>query len=141
MIAKCRSKVKEDETRNVNNWKKHFDKLKETHSEEQDSNEIDNLLKYAEKPSTNENRQIHRNYQKTTITTTTDQATAIHEDIKFIKCTTHPRWNRCLKTRTIFYPNTKIKHSWTWEWYFSIYKKITIDLPLPKQQHCWWIYC
>ena len=48
MITKYRSKVKEDETRNVNNWNKHFDKLKETHSEEQDWNEIDNLLKYPE---------------------------------------------------------------------------------------------
>ena len=54
IIAKYRSKVKEDETRNVSNWSKHFDKLKETYSEEQDSNEIDNLLKYAGKPPTNE---------------------------------------------------------------------------------------
>ena len=51
----------------------------------------DNLLKYAEKPRTNENRLIHSNYQKPTIATTTDHATAIHEDFKFIKCTTHPR--------------------------------------------------
>ena len=28
---------------------------------------------------------------KTTIATTSDQATAIHEDFKFIKCTTHPK--------------------------------------------------
>ena len=53
MIAKYRNKVKEDETRNVNNWNKHFDKLKETHSKEQDSNEIDNLLKYVEPPTPN----------------------------------------------------------------------------------------
>ena len=58
------SKIKEEETRNVNNWNKHFNKLKETHSEEQDSNETDNLLKYAEKQPTNENCQIHHNYQK-----------------------------------------------------------------------------
>ena len=85
MIAKYRYKVKEDETTNVNNWNEHFDKLKETHSEEQDSNEfdnehfgklkethseeqdsneIDNLLNYAEKTTTNENCQIHCNYQK-----------------------------------------------------------------------------
>ena len=64
MITKYRCKVKEDETRNVNKWNEHFDKLKEIHSEEQDSNEIDNLLKYAEKTATNENRQIHGNYQK-----------------------------------------------------------------------------
>ena len=91
MITKYRCKVKEDETRNVNKWNEHFDKLKEIHSEEQDSNEIDNLLKYAEKTATNENRQIHGNYQKTTVATTTDHSTAIHEDFKFIKCTTHPR--------------------------------------------------
>ena len=65
MIAKYRSKAKEDKTRNVNNWTKHLDKLKETHSEEQDSNQIDNLSKYAEKPTTDENRQFHCNYQNT----------------------------------------------------------------------------
>ena len=36
MITKYRSKVKEDEKINANNWNKHFDKLKETHSAEQD---------------------------------------------------------------------------------------------------------
>ena len=51
MIAKYRSKVKEDETRNINNWNKDFDKLKKSHLEELDSNEIDNFLKYAEKPT------------------------------------------------------------------------------------------
>ena len=56
MIAKYRSKVKEDETRNVNNWDTHFDKLKETDLEEQDLNENDNSLKYAEKCPTNQNR-------------------------------------------------------------------------------------
>ena len=65
MIAKYRSKAKEDKTRNVNNWKKHLDKLKETHSEEQDSNQIDNLSKYTEKPTTDENRRFHCNYQNT----------------------------------------------------------------------------
>ena len=65
MIAKYRSKVKEDKTRNVNNWKKHLDKLKETHSEEQDSNQIDNLSQYAEKLTTDENHQFHCNYQNT----------------------------------------------------------------------------
>ena len=29
--------------------------------------------------------------KKSTITTTTDHATAIHEDFKFAKCTTHQR--------------------------------------------------
>ena len=64
MIAKYKSKVEEDESRNVNNWNKHFDKLKETYSEQQDSNKVDSLLKYAEKPLTNKIRKIHRNYQK-----------------------------------------------------------------------------
>ena len=82
-----------------------------------------NMLK---KPTTNENRQIHRNYQKTTIATTTDHAITI-------KCINHPRWNRYFKTRTVFRPNTKIEHSQTGE-YFSIYQKIKIDLPLPKQE-------
>ena len=45
IIVKYRCKVKEDETRNVINWNEHFGKLKETRSEEQGSNEIDNLLK------------------------------------------------------------------------------------------------
>ena len=63
-IERYKCKVKENETRNVNNWNEDFDKLKETHSEKQDSNEIDNLLKYAEKITINENRQIYRNYQK-----------------------------------------------------------------------------
>ena len=45
IILKYRSKVKEDERKNVKSWNKHFDKLKETHSEEQDSKGIDNLLK------------------------------------------------------------------------------------------------
>ena len=31
MIANYRCKVKEDETRNVNNWNEHFNKLKEKH--------------------------------------------------------------------------------------------------------------
>ena len=99
IIAKYRSNVKEYETRYVNNWSKHFDKLKETYSEEQDSNEIDNLLKYTGKPPTNE-------------PITQLQSTKIS---KFIKCTTDRRRNRYLKTRTIFYPNTKTKHSRTRE--------------------------
>ena len=38
MISKYICKVKEDETRNVNNWNEHVNKLKQTHSEEQDPN-------------------------------------------------------------------------------------------------------
>ena len=47
MIAKYRTKTKEDETRNVNNWSNHFNKLKGTYSEEQNLNETDNLSIYA----------------------------------------------------------------------------------------------
>ena len=42
MIAKYRSKVKEDKSRNVNNGNKHFDESKQMHWEEQDSNENGN---------------------------------------------------------------------------------------------------
>ena len=104
MTVKYRSKAREDETKNVNNQNKHFDKLRETHLEEQDSSEIDNLLKYAEKTTTNKNRQIHCNYQKMTITSSSDYATAIPEDQK---CTTHPRGNRYLKIRAVFTPTPK----------------------------------
>ena len=38
VISKYICKVKEDETRNVNNWNEHVNELKQTHSEEQDSN-------------------------------------------------------------------------------------------------------
>ena len=119
MIAKYRSKVKEDKSRNVNNGNKHFDKSKQMHSEEQDWNENGNWLKHAQIPRTNGDRQIHSNYQKTTIATFTDHATAVHEDSKSIKCTTHPKKNTYLKTSTIFYPNTKTEHSRTREQYFS----------------------
>ena len=64
MIGKYRSKVKEGKTRNANNLIKHINKLKEIHSEDLNSNEFDSFLKCAEKPTTNENRQIHLNYQK-----------------------------------------------------------------------------
>ena len=63
MIAQYKCKNKEDRVKNVNLWNEHFDKLKETHPGEQDSIEIDNLLKYVENTTTIENRQIHRNYQ------------------------------------------------------------------------------
>ena len=53
--------------------------------------------------------------KKMTIETTTDPTTAIHKGFKFIQCTTHPRRNRYLKSRTISYPNTKTKHSQTRE--------------------------
>ena len=39
----------EDEKRNTDNWNNHFDKLKATCQKEQESNDIDNLLKYADK--------------------------------------------------------------------------------------------
>ena len=45
--------------------------------------------------------------KKSTIANTTGQALRIR-DFKFIKCTIHP--NRYLKTRTIFYTNTKTEN-------------------------------
>ena len=82
MIAKYRCKVKEGKTRNVNNWNEHFDKLKETHSEEQDSNEIDNEH-FGKLKETHSEEQDSNEIDNNT--------TAIHKDFKFIKCTTHPR--------------------------------------------------
>ena len=46
-----------------NNWNKHFDKSKETHSEEQDSNETDNL-KMLKELTAEENGKIYPYYQK-----------------------------------------------------------------------------
>ena len=46
--GKYRDKLK-DEKRNTDNWNDHFDKLKTTYKKEQESNDIDNLLKYADK--------------------------------------------------------------------------------------------
>ena len=53
--VKYRDKLKEDEKRNTDNWNDHFDKLKATYEKEQESNDIDNLLKYGNKQSQNEN--------------------------------------------------------------------------------------
>ena len=53
--VKYRDKLKEDEKRNTDNWNDHFDKLKATYEKEQESNDTDNLLKYGDKQSQNEN--------------------------------------------------------------------------------------
>ena len=53
--VKYKAKLKEDEKRNTDNWNDHFDKLKATYEKEQESNDIDNLLKYGNKQSQNEN--------------------------------------------------------------------------------------
>ena len=66
VIAKYRSKVKEDKTINVNNWDKRFDKLNRTRSEEQDSSEIDNLKNMLK------NLQLMKTVKFTIITTKTD---------------------------------------------------------------------
>ena len=75
------------------------------HSEEQDSNETDNLLKFDEKPQLMKTVKFTVITKKTTIRTTADHATAIHEKFNFIKCTTLLGRSRYLKTRNIFYPN------------------------------------
>ena len=81
------------------------------HSEEQDSNEIDNLLKFDENPQLMKTVKFTVITKKTTIRTTTDRATAMHEEFNFIRCTTLLGRSRYLKTRNIFYLNTKTKHS------------------------------
>ena len=83
------------------------------HSEEQDSNEIDNFLKFAEKPQLMKTVKFTVITKKTTIGATADHATAIHEKFNFIKCTTLLGRSRYLKTRNIFYPNIKTNHSRT----------------------------
>ena len=60
--VKDKDKLKEDEKRNTANWNDHFDKLKATYEKEQESNDIDNLLKYADKQSQNENVAANNKY-------------------------------------------------------------------------------
>ena len=66
--VKFKDKLKEDEKRNTeDNWNDHFDKLKATHEKERESNDIDNLLKYADKQSQDEivaanNKYTQKNY-------------------------------------------------------------------------------
>ena len=60
--VKYKEKLKEDEKRNTDNWNNHFDKLKATYEKEQESNVIDNLLKYADKQSQDENVAANNKY-------------------------------------------------------------------------------
>ena len=60
--VKYKDKLKEDEKRNADHWNDHFDKLKATCEKEQESNDIDNLLKYADKQSQNENVAANNKY-------------------------------------------------------------------------------
>ena len=62
--VKYKDKLKEDEKRNTDNWNNHFDKLKATYQKEQESNDIDNLLKYADKQSEDENVAANNNYMQ-----------------------------------------------------------------------------
>ena len=57
-----KDKLKEDEKRNKDNWNDHFDKLKTTYEKEQESNDIDDLLKYADKQSQDENLAANNKY-------------------------------------------------------------------------------
>ena len=43
-----KEKLKEDEKINTDNWNDHFNELKATYEKEQESNNMDNLLKYAD---------------------------------------------------------------------------------------------
>ena len=62
--VKYKDKLKEDEKRNTDNWNNHFDKLKATYQKEQESNDIDNLLKYADKQSEDENVAANNKYMQ-----------------------------------------------------------------------------
>ena len=62
--VKYKDKLKEDEKRNTDNWNNHFDKLKATYQKEQESNDIDNLLKYADKQSGDENVAANNKYMQ-----------------------------------------------------------------------------
>ena len=83
--VKYKDKLKEEEKRNTDNWNNHFDKLKATYQKEQELNDIDNLLKYADKTSEDENVTANNKcMQKTAWANITDRATDFHESIKFI---------------------------------------------------------
>ena len=60
--VKYKDKLKEDEKRNTDNWNDCFDKLKATYEKEQELNDIDNLLKYADNQSQNENVAANNKY-------------------------------------------------------------------------------
>ena len=62
--VKYKDKLKEDEKRNTDNWNNHFDKLKATYQKEQESNDTDNLLKYADKQSEDENVAANNKYMQ-----------------------------------------------------------------------------
>ena len=62
--VKYKDKLKEDEKRNTDNWNNHFDKLKATYQKEQESNDIDNLIKYADKQSVDENVAANNKYMQ-----------------------------------------------------------------------------
>ena len=88
-------------------------------------------------PPTNENCEIDRNYQKTTIAATTDHATAIHEDINLSNIPLTQDEIDILKLGLSFTltPKQNIAQLEN-DVHKKTHKKITIDLPLPKQQHC-----
>ena len=49
--VKYKEKLEEDQKRTTDNWDDYFDKLKTTYEKEEESNYIDNLLKYSDKQS------------------------------------------------------------------------------------------
>ena len=60
--VKCKDKLKENERRHADNWNDHFDELKATYEKEQEWNDIDNLLKYSDEQSQNENVAANNKY-------------------------------------------------------------------------------
>ena len=60
--VKYKGTLKEDKKRNKDNQNDHLNKFQATHEREQESNDIDNLLKYADKQSQNGNGAANNKY-------------------------------------------------------------------------------
>ena len=80
-----KEKIKEYEKRITDNLNDHSDKLKARCKKEQESKDIDNLLKYADKQSQDENVAANnKSMQKTTQANIRDLVTDFHKGIKLI---------------------------------------------------------
>ena len=80
-----KEKIKEYEKRITDNLNDHSDKLKARCKKEQESKNIDNLLKYADKQSQDENVAANnKSMQKTTRANIRDLVTDFHKSIKLI---------------------------------------------------------
>ena len=84
--VKYKEKLEEDQKRTTDNWDDYFDKLKTTYEKEEESNYIDNLLKYSDKQSQDGNVAANTKYtqKKTTRANITDLAADFLGGIRFI---------------------------------------------------------